>query len=385
MVWLTAAEALAALGVQRQTLYANVSRGRIRAKPDPKDSRKSLYDGADVKRLARRRVGRRSAATIAAEAIRWGDPILPSSVSTVVGARLLYRGFDAAELAERASLEDIAGLLWMVEAVEFRGASRRLSAATDSPLQAGLAALADRAGADPPSLGRSRLVLAAEGAALVGDLADAMMGPSAGPSQSLHRRMAVAWRARDAEDRLRRALVLLADHELNASTFAARVAASTGAPVSAALLAGLATLSGPRHGGAANAMRALIAAVRRDGAKAAVRDWLALARPLPGFGHPLYPDGDPRAVALLTDFKPGPAFADLRAEVEALIGEKPNVDFAIAALASAFDLPPAAPLTIFAIARSVGWVAHVLEQAASGVLIRPRARYVGPGAAREAT
>jgi citrate synthase len=379
MAWLTATEALAALGVQRQTLYANVSRGRIRAKPDPKDTRRSLYDGGDVKKLAGRRAGRRSAAAIAAEAIGWGDPILPSSVSTVVGGRLLYRGQDAVELAATGTLEDIAGLLWEVASVEFRGSSEKsLSAPAGPPLRAGLAVLADRAGADAPSLGRSRLVLAAEGAALVGELADAMIGSSARSSLLLHRRMVIAWRAERGEEALRRALVLLADHELNASTFAARVAASTGAPVSAALLAGLATLSGPRHGGALNAVRALVATARRDGARAALRDWLAQGRPPPGFGHPLYPDGDPRAFALLAHFEPEEAFAALRAEVEAVAGERPSVDFAIAALADAFDLPPSAPLTIFASARSVGWIAHALEQAASGLLIRPRARYVGP-------
>ncbi len=117
----------------------------------------------------------------------------------------------------------------------------------------------------------------------------------------MHRRMARAWRAGRAEDGLRRALVLLADHELNASTFAARVATSTGAPLAAGLIAGLATLSGPLHGGAIASVRALIAAAQRAGPDAAARDWLAQGRKLPAFGHPLYPNGDPRATALCRD------------------------------------------------------------------------------------
>ncbi|HXW18923.1 MAG TPA: citrate synthase, partial [Roseiarcus sp.] len=185
MAWLTATEALAALGVQRQTLYANVSRGRIRAKPDPKDSRRSLYDGGDVKKLAGRRAGRRSAAAIAAGAIGWGDPVLPSSVSTVIQGRLLYRGQDAVELATTKTLEETAGLLWEAPGVEFRGPSEKPSVPASSPLQAGFAVLAYRAGADLPSLGRSRPALAAEGAALVGDLANAMIG-TAGAFPSLH-------------------------------------------------------------------------------------------------------------------------------------------------------------------------------------------------------
>src|SRR5579872_3740984 len=104
MVWLTAGEALAALRVQPQTLYANVSRGRIRAKPDPKDTRRSLYNSDDVKRLAGRRAGRRTVAAVAAEAIRWGEPVLVSGISTVAQGRLWYRGRDAVALASAATL-----------------------------------------------------------------------------------------------------------------------------------------------------------------------------------------------------------------------------------------------------------------------------------------
>src|SRR5579872_6913886 len=112
MNWMTAEQALKFLGIRAQTLYANVSRGRIRAKPDPRDSRRSLYNGNDVARLADRRRGRRAAEAVAAQAIGWGDPILPSAISTVADGRLWYRGLDAAQLAERATLEEGAGLLW---------------------------------------------------------------------------------------------------------------------------------------------------------------------------------------------------------------------------------------------------------------------------------
>jgi citrate synthase len=383
MAWLTATEALATLKVQRQTLYANVSRGRIRAKPDPKDSRRSLYDSGDVKRLAGRRGGRRTVAAVAAETIGWGDPVLPSSISTVADGRLLYRGHDAAELSKTATLEDVAGLLWDVGKVQIGVSTYEpdSGALLASPLESALLILARRAGRDPPSIGRSRAVLTAEAADLVNNFAMAMLGPT-GRDAPFHRRMAVAWCARPAEDLLRRALVLLADHELNASTFATRVAVSTGAPLSAGLLAGLAALTGPRHGGAVMAVRALMASARRTSPIAAVRDWLAQGRRLPAFGHPLYPHGDPRAITLLACFTPRQAYVEARAAVEALIGEQPNVDFAIAALADAFDLPPAAPFTIFAIARSVGWIAHALEQIMSGDLIRPRARYTGPAPSR---
>jgi citrate synthase len=381
MAWLTAAQALATLEVQRQTLYASVSRGRIRAKPDPKDPRRSLYNGDDVNRLARRHAGRRTVAAVAAETLGWGEPVLDSGVSTIISERLWYRGQDAAELSNAATLEQIAALLWQADEVRFGAAPDKAGGAARppaSPLEAALLTLARRADRDPPSQGRSRAVLIGEAAELVDDIAIAMFGSAARAGAPLHRRIAVACRARAAEDMIRRALVLLADHELNASTFAARVAASTGTPLSASLLAGLATLAGPLHGSASTGVRSLKTAALRVGATTVVRDYLAQGYRLPGFGHPLYPDGDPRAAALFAHFAPSAIFAELRAVVEDLTGERPNVDFALSAMADACDLPPTAPFAIFAIARSVGWIAHVLEQLTTGRLIRPRARYVGP-------
>jgi citrate synthase len=114
-----------------------------------------------------------------------------------------------------------------------------------------------------------------------------------------------------------------------------------------------------------------------------VREWLGRGEPLPAFGHPLYPGGDLRAIALMRHFKLSGMFLSVRTAAEDLTGEPPNVDFALAALADAYDLPKQAPFVIFALSRSVGWIAHALEQIAAGQLIRPRARYVGPALAKE--
>jgi citrate synthase len=264
------------------------------------------------------------------------------------------------------------------------------------PLHAGLVALASRAATDLPTRGRSRAVLQAEAAEVIGTLADALLGParsasaSASASESasaralpLHARLAAAWKRPRAADDLRRALVLLADHELNASTFAARVTASTGASVAACLLTGLSTLTGPLHGGAAAAVQALLRNAASLGTEAAVREWLAHDRPLAAFGHPLYPEGDVRCNALLAGIELPAAFAELRAVGEKLLGEAVNIDFALAAVAAVHRLPAGAPLTLFALARTVGWTAHVLEQQATGQLIRPRARYTGPAPAAQ--
>ncbi|MGJ7604574.1 citrate synthase [Variovorax sp. LT1R20] len=382
-LWLPAAEALELMQVRPQTLYASVSRGRIRAKPDAADPRRSLYHRDDVQRIATRTRGRRSSETVASEAIQWGEPVLPSAVSTVAEGRLWYRGQDACELAEHATLEDVAGLLWESAPPRFvatTSASVHSKAAT--PSQAGLLALAARAAIDPPSRGRSRSVLQVEAADVIGTLADALLGPSTAQPAHLHTRLAAAWRRPRAADVLRRALVLMADHELNASTFAARVTASTGASLAACLLTGLSTLTGPLHGGAAAAVQALMRSVAALGSEAAVREWLAHDRPLAAFGHPLYPAGDARCTALLEVIELPPAFASLRATGEKLLGEAANIDFALAAMATVHKLPADAPLMLFALARTVGWTAHVLEQQAKGQLIRPRARYTGPDIAR---
>lgn len=380
MTWITASEAVTLLGVQPQTLYANVSRGRIRAKPDPRDSRRSLYNSDDVRRLAARRRGRRTVASVAAETIGWGDPVLASGISTVERGRLWYRGQDAVALSETSSLEDVAALLWEAASTPFVHAEYSgvcVANSDGSPLQAALQVLASRVGSQLPVRGRPRRVLVVEAAGLVADIACAMLGPTMPARAALHARLAKAWGVPHAEDTLRRALVLLADHELNASTFAARVAASTGGPLAAALLAGLATLSGPLHGGSSDAVCALIESARKVGAAAGVRGLLVRGERIPGFGHPLY-DGDPRATALFAHFRMTPIHVEVCAVVESLTGDRPNVDFALAAMSDSFGLPSTAPLIVFALARSVGWTAHILEQVATGSLIRPRARYVGP-------
>ena len=371
-MWLTASEALSRLGSKPQSLYASVSRGRIRAKSDPADSRKSLYNAEDVDRLAARSRGRRSATTVAAEAISWGDPVLPSAISTVSNGRLYYRGRDANVLSRTATLEEVAALLWdaPLEPVPSGAGS-----STPGPAAA-LMTLAQLTATSPPSLGRSPLVLRLDAARVWYAVADALLGPGDGP---MHERLAARFNRREAADKLRRALVLLADHELNASTFAARVTASTGASLAAGALSGLAALNGPLHGVASSTVLALAHDIEADpaGAESALRDWLGEGRVVPGFGHRLYPFGDPRAAELLRTFHVPAGYRALLDAADAVIGDYPNVDFALAALTAAYALPPEAPLTIFALARTVGWLAHMQEQINSSSIIRPRARYIG--------
>jgi citrate synthase len=376
--WLAGPEAAARLGVKPQTLYAYVSRGRVAAKPDPDDPRKSLYRSDDLARLVTRKARGRRAADVAQGAISWGEPVLASAITEVADGRLYYRGADAARLAEQEPLEQVATRLWACgdEDVFVREARPRVRM-RGAPEAKAFAALAARAGSDAPALGRSPHALWREGASLMADLAGALgEGTSEGP---LHLILAEAWGLAPSEaDPVRRALVLLADHELNASTFACRVAASTGASLAACALAGLAALSGPHHGGAAARVFAMIDDAQREGPEGALRAWTARGARPAGFAHPLYPDGDPRAKALFEAFRPSPELLALKTASEAHCGQPANVDFALAAMTLALGLPRHAPFCLFALGRSAGWIAHALEQVGSGGLIRPRARYVGP-------
>jgi citrate synthase len=376
MDWITAPEALDRLKVRPQTLYAYVSRRRIETRPDPADPRRSLYRAADVAALTTRKARGRKASDVAAAAIAFGDPVLASGISTVAHGRLYYRGRDAVRLAGTETLEATARLLRGGHGAALKGMDRAPSQGADFRARA-FAALGSRAAVDLPMLGRNPLALAAEAGGLLQVLVDAGVGDvGEGPA---HVRLARAWNVGDdAADLIRRILVLAADHELNASTFAARVAASTGASLAASLLAGFCALTGPRHGMAAEALRRLLEEAGRDGAAEAVRRRLAEGRPIPGFGHPLYPEGDPRAAAILACVTPTPALAALAREVEAVGGEKPNIDFALVAAAEAYGLPPDAPFVLFAVGRAAGWIAHAIEQAGTPGVIRPRARYVGP-------
>ena len=382
MIWMTAAEALTILNVRPQTLYANVSRGKIRAKADDADPRRSLYHRDDVLRMAGRANGRRKIDAVSAQAMQWGDPVLPSSISTTADGSLLYRGQDAAVLAASATLEDVAALLWECEPSIIRAARPAVATAARQPgtLASCLLTLATLAASAPPSLARAPDDLRADAAVVLATLTATVTGapPDGAAGLTISARLAHAWRRPNHEDPIRRALVLMADHELNASTFATRVAVSTGASLAAGVLAGLATLSGPLHGGASAQFARLLALATESGARDAVAQWLAGGRPLPGFGHRLYPEGDPRARALLQTLPEMQPHAALAAEAEAQAGELPTVDFALPLLAATCGLPDDAPLILFALGRCVGWLAHALEQVQANRPIRPRARYVGP-------
>jgi citrate synthase len=188
-----------------------------------------------------------------------------------------------------------------------------------------------------------------------------------------------------AEGLIDRALILCADHELNVSSFTARCVASAGATPYAAVVAGLAALGGVKHGGNTARVEAFLTEAEAAGdAREVVASRLRRGEAIPGFGHPLYPEGDPRAAALLAALaEKYPGSEALRLSEEAigaaagLMDERPNVDFALVVLARVLGLPAGGALATFALGRTVGWVGHAIEQYEVDRIIRPRARYVG--------
>ncbi|MET1113935.1 MAG: citrate synthase family protein [Comamonas sp.] len=377
--WISMNEACARLGVRAQTVYAYVSRGKLEVMPDPADTRRSLYRAEDVAALAKRKEAGRKHETLAANTLFGSEPSIPTALSTFVRGRPYYRGHDAIDLAGSASLEEVAQLLWAAEqAVDFAAApgSRR----SGKPGRvAAFTALAGLAATGHSTRGRLTRVLHTEAQALVGQLADAF-GAERG-AQPLHLRFAKGWKqSPPVAELLRTAMVLLVDHELTSSAFVARITASTGASLPACLLAGLTTLSGPLHGDASGRVQALFSEVERLGTDPVLEHYLSSGLPFPGFGHHIYPDGDPRAAALLALFEPPQGIARFIEQVTRLTGLQPNIDVALAALVAHHRLPPDAAFTLFATARSIGLLAHSLEQLEVAQVIRPRGRYVGPAA-----
>lgn len=367
------------LDVRPQTVYAYVSRGKLEVMPDPADTRRSLYRADDVAGLTRRKKAGRKHETLAANTLFGSEPSIPTALCSFYRGRPYYRGQDAVSLARTATLEEAAQLLWgAAQPVDFSSAGATTSArAGTSGRSAAFTALARLSADGHSTRGRLTRVLHQESQALVGQLATAF-GAQPG-RQPLHLRFAQGWKqSPGVAELLRTAMVLLADHELTSSAFVARIAASTGASLPACLLAGLTTLSGPLHGDASGRVQALFSEVERLGDDKVVAHYLSTGLPLAGFGHHLYPDGDPRAAALLALFEPPKVIARFIAKVTALTGLQPNIDVALAALVAHHRLPVDAAFGLFATARSVGLLAHSLEQLGVAQVIRPRGRYVGP-------
>ena len=323
-----------------------------------------------------------------------------SAIATITEDGPIYRGVNCVDLAEKDTLEHTATLLWDVAALDpfaadncpqISDAMRAIAEAARraAPIDRAIAVLALAASADPGAFTR-----APDGRAMVGArilrLVVATMLNAAPSAEPLHLQIAKAWAPdhKHAPDLIRRALVLLADHELNASTFTVRCAASTGLNLYDAVIAGLAALKGPKHGGAGVLASRLVRTLIDNDVAPVIRERVALGERFAGFGHGVYKRGDPRAMSLLDALTHAGAARKFTREVPERIaeatGEFVNIDYALAVLVHSLRLPAGSELALFAMARTVGWIAHASEQLQHGRLIRPRARYVGPSPGRGA-
>lgn len=427
--WIGAAEAARRLGIRPASLYSYVSRG-VLARRKAADGRTSLFDPREVDELARRGKPRRRSGP---------ELVIESAITEITGTRLRYRGLDAIALARRRRFEEVAGLLWTGS---FEGAAVPWQAAPEA-VAAGIAA---RAGLPPETLPLEQLqvivpalaatdplrlhldppaVIATARSLIAGMVeclppasrhsadVDAGSRHDPGLGDGVQRGAGLGdgpqWGA-DAEARaqgisgtlagklcprpltlvqhaaLRAALVLLADHELAASTLAARVAASVRADPYAVVATGLGAVSGVLHGGASLGAEVMLrSAAGPAEAARVVGDLLRRGERIPGLGHFVYSAGDPRAAALLELLQEASPESPALAVAGAIVGEarrralpEPNIDFALATLAVTAGMIPGAGEAIFAVARTAGWIAHALEEYARQSPIRPRSVYTGP-------
>ncbi len=423
--WIGAAEAARRLGVKQATLYAYVSRG-VLSRRRGTGGKISLFDPGEVEELARRGRPRRPAGL--------AGLVIESGVTEIADDGLWFRGLDALDLAREAAFEDVAVLLWtgawpgagyLDAAGASPGSGWRATAAALAAGRAAQAALPEGtlplerlqvivpalAAADPLRLHLDAPAVIAAGQAIISGMVDCL--PPAGPPGEPAGRPAAQPGAGSAAaaaagmaarlwpklcpeppaagllDALRAALVLLADHELAASTLAARVAASVRADPYAVVGTGLGAVGGALHGGASLGAETMLAAARAPaGAPRVVGDLLRRGERVPGFGHFVYRAGDPRAGLLLAMIRKAVPASPRLAVADAVLAEthrralpQPNIDFALAVLARTAGMITGAGEAVFAVARAAGWLAHGLEEYASHTPLRPRAVYTGPAGA----
>lgn len=393
---MTAQEAAARLGVKRATLYAYVSRGLLESRT--LDGKTSTFDPREIEQLQGRRRGARTSAV---------DAPVVSTITHIDGSRISFRGHAVDDLVrDRVPFEAVADLLW-TGLLEPSLAAERWS--VDHASLAGMRAMQATFPRDSPILDRLRATTAWVSAAdmLRGDLqprsivraARVLMVslvealPRTGAAPGIHASLADRLWPRLTEHRptakwrhaLNSSLVLLADHDLAASTFAARVAASTRADVYSMVSAGLGPLGGTLHGAASNALYQAFAVAGEVGAAGAAAQLLQRSSHVGGFGHFLYPDGDPRERTLLALVRDAAGDTRRMAGVDELIDllrdrleQEPNVDCALAAMSHLARMRDDAGEAIFAISRTAGWVAHGLAELDERPLrFRPVSRWVG--------
>ena len=404
MTALTTHEAAQRLGVKVETLYAYVSRGLIERHRSV-DGR-SVFDPRAIETLARRGRPRQSSRSTSL------NMLIETRITSLSPQGVRYRGELSSELALTSRFEDVADLLWLGELAAGNSSSWQgsvLPTDPDADLIGAVRVIVAEASTRPPAAtGLDAASVAITGRHLIATVVDSLppAGPTRIPQLVLPRRAGDAPRAsipatiagrlwtRLSPRRpqpgmlavLNAALVLLADHELAASTMAVRVAASTHANPIAVVSTGLGALSGPLHGGASIDVRLMLERAAEIGATRAVAEIIDARRRVPGFGHRVYVDADPRAVVLLRllrDVVGRSRTLNLVDDVHEAVGRRierhANIDFALGAMGMVGGMPIDGGEVVMSIARMAGWLAHAIEEYQEAPLrFRPRASYIGP-------
>ena len=416
--YLTREEALRRLQVKPQTLYAYVSRGYIRSLPaqaaGPTPRRGSVYSRDDVDKVRARSLARAGHGPAAASAMHWGQPVFPSAITDITPEGPRYRSRLALDLARAGvPFETVAEYLWtgdwsdeliawdaepvpdgladLLQALTRlhpRPHVLQLQAQATLALSVAEGSFSERIHAGgTPVVSARRLMHALAGVFGYLGPAGCFVAPQPGEplALALARNLGVS-ATPEHEQALNAALVLAADHELSPATFAARIAASGRADLHACIVAALNVHYGSLIGRACDKVESLLEQPLDAAAVLLrVRRRLDAARMLPGFNHVLYPQGDPRArhlIALAREFAPERSLLMAIDRMQSEFNLYPGLEAALVILMRALGAPDHSAGGVLALARSAGWVAHVLEQRMAGFMIRPRAQFrPAPGAA----
>ncbi len=375
------------LGVKKSSLYSYVSRKKINTIIDPKNHKKRLYSYDDIIKLLERKKAS-GIERIAQNTLMFGEPVLESSITLIEDSILYYRGHSVGALVEKYSFEQVVSLLWTGDFVNTPDFSNlvieplHILSITLPDIQKYLLELEKRdflsmLSNDLTNIGWKILI------SIVQDVTQ-----NFGTNNSIAEKLASFFcpGIDHAAVIINTALILIADHELNSSSFTARIVASTGANLFQVIIAGLAALSGYKHGGSINKVELMQMELLQNFAfDKNLQNRLRRGEDIVGFGHNLYEAGDFRAKVLLRQIekyfsssKEFEIYKSLLDKLKSLKKQDPTIDFVLLTLAKVLKTNSEFALFLFAYGRIAGWIGHAIEEYKRNKLIRPRAKYIGP-------
>ena len=390
-IHVSAEEATRILGITPSTLYAYVSRGFIRSIADRNNKKKRRYMLEDLEKLLLRKKTEQSTHTISQNTLQWGSPILESKISLIDNGKLYYRGFNVLELVTKNTFEEVVSLIWtgsldtLHEQFSISANQKNFISQITYSLQDIQLFLLKLEAEDMHAYNLEQKSIEKIGITILQSLVSALTNDFSSITIAKKISNYYCKGIKNAEELISTALILIADHELNASSFTGRIVASTGATLYQVIIAGLSALSGFRHGGSIFKLDLMVNELQIDlQYEKNVKKRLKRGDSIIGFGHNLYPEGDIRAKILLDkinkyynnslNFSYLMKINDVCCEVT---GQKANIDFALLVLSKILDQKVEFGQLLFALGRIAGWIGHAIEEYEEKRLLRPRAKYTG--------